>query len=295
MQTASEESVRVYRASDQPIEAELLDGDARTPSTFARLADVLLAWRDDRSCFGAAVFDFEPCGAAAQTLRMPKPYELLQLSVDGLPVEPEAVGDGAWRFTLASARRPQRIEAIFRGGVSEVDHGGRLEFSAPRLEDCRVRHTLWTLIGPTSWIPGKTREDAPQPCSDSEAELLRMQSAAGSVESPAGEHADIGSYAGRSDDMDQTANAAPAASAWNDLACRFAGKSFSRVQYAVEGSSHSLILDYRRAVAERMFFRSTPARLAASLLGLGAALAVLLRRAYSALAFATKSAQNSRA
>jgi hypothetical protein len=148
-----------------------------------RLADVTMAWHADGGCCGTTVFDIEPGGAAECPLRLPDGYELLQVSVEGMPVTPEAVGRHQWRFPLASQRLPQRVEVLVRGMLPNVDQPDRSRFEAPALGQWPVRQTLWTVIGPPWWAPGEP--EAAAALSPWKHELLRLKSTAAVIESAA--------------------------------------------------------------------------------------------------------------
>ena len=131
-------------------------GEGRTG--FVRLADIAMTWHADGTCCGAAAFDLEPGGAGECPLQLPDGYELLQVSVEGMPVAPQAVGDRSWRFPLASQRLPQRVEVFFRGALGNVAENDRCTFDAPALGQWPVRQTLWTIVGPPSWPAGEPED-----------------------------------------------------------------------------------------------------------------------------------------
>ena len=159
---------------------------------FVRLADITMTWCADGSCCGAAAFDLEPGGAGECPLRLPDGDELVQVSVEGIPVAPKAVGDGTWRFPLASQRLPQRVEVLFRGSLPDADPTGRRNFKAPALGDLPIRQTLWTVIGPPTWVANEPEGVAT--VSDWRQELSRLESIAAAIESAS---------AASSDDPDQ--------------------------------------------------------------------------------------------
>jgi hypothetical protein len=145
-------------------------------ASFVRLADVTIAWQADGNLHGTAVFDIEPADAVECPLHLPDGYELLRVSVEGIPVTPTPErGDGNWRFALVSQRLPQRVEVTFRGDCRK--------FESPALGGWPVRHTLWTVIGPLAW-----EANGPEglPAVDAwRQELVRLKSAAASVQSAA--------------------------------------------------------------------------------------------------------------
>jgi len=76
---------------------------ARTPG-FVRLADVAIAWQTDGHWCGVAALDIEPGGAAQLDLRLPEGCELIQASVEDMPVVPKRIGDGVWRLAPCVVR-----------------------------------------------------------------------------------------------------------------------------------------------------------------------------------------------
>ena len=170
-----------YKVSGKPVQAVLEPADMPRGSGVVRLADVTMTWCADGSCCGAAVFDLEPGGAGECPLNLPKGYELIQVSVEGLAVTPRAVDGQSWRFPLASRHLPERVEVLFRRRPSATDQTSRQNFEAPALGGLPVRQTLWTVIGQSS-----------RPLSDPEGvptvgawkqELARLRSAAAAFES----------------------------------------------------------------------------------------------------------------
>jgi hypothetical protein len=181
-----------YKVSGQPVQAVLEPADMPRGSSVVRLADVTVVCRDDGNGYGAAVFDLEPGGAGECPLSLPKGYELVQVSVDGLAVTPRSVDAERWRFPLASRQLPQRVEVLFRGstGFGELSRTERAEvgrpaateranrrnFEAPVLGNLPVRQTLWTVIGPSLSAEGEP--DSVPVVSPWKQELSRLRSAA---------------------------------------------------------------------------------------------------------------------
>jgi hypothetical protein len=120
-----------------------------------RLADVTMSRQDDGTWCGAAALDLEPCGVDELDLRLPDAGELVQASVEDMPLDISRVGGGIWRLRLASPDVPQQIEILFRGVRPKTDGSGRLCFEAPTLGDLVVRRTLWTLLLPPSWTASR--------------------------------------------------------------------------------------------------------------------------------------------
>lgn len=183
----------VYEASVEPAQAVLEPAVASQGVSFVRLADVTLNWAANGACYGAIAFDVEPGGADECPLLMPANYELVQASVEGIPVVAKPVGDRAWRFPLTSQRLPQRVEVLFRGHQPGGVQAGPQEFTAPSLGDLPVRQTLWTVAGPPSWSACETDED--DTAAPWQQNLLRLKSAAAAIDS---------AFTAASDDSDET-------------------------------------------------------------------------------------------
>jgi hypothetical protein len=169
-----------YRVSGKPVQAVLEPADMPRGSGLVRLADITLTWRADGSCCGAAVFDLEPAGAGECPLNLPKGYDLVQVSVEGLPVTPRAVAAQNWRFPLTSRQLPERVEVLFRGRLPTTEQASRQRFEAPALGDLPVRQTLWTVIGQPSQVT--TEPEGVPAVSAWKQELLRLKSAAAAFE-----------------------------------------------------------------------------------------------------------------
>jgi hypothetical protein len=170
-----------YKVSGQPVQAVLEPADMPRGSSVVRLADVTMVWRADGNGYGAAVFDLEPGGAGECPLSLPKGYELVQVSVDGLAVTPRSVDTERWRFPLASRQLPQRVEVLFRGRPAATERANRRNFEAPVLGNLPVRQTLWTVIGPSLSAEGEP--DSAPVVSPWKQDLSRLRSAAAAFES----------------------------------------------------------------------------------------------------------------
>ncbi len=188
---AADPKATAYEVSGEPVQAVLAPAETPPSKSQVRLADIVLAWRNDGSYCGTAAFDIEPGGSVCP-LHLPPGCEPVHVSVEGVPVTPQAVGNADWRLPLSSERLPQRVEVLFRGTMSPGDRAGRRIFAAPTLGDLPVEQTVWTVIGPPSW-----RADQPQSVAITswQRDLLRLKSAAVAMES---------AYAMSSDDSDET-------------------------------------------------------------------------------------------
>ena len=155
---AAAKDSRVYAVVGDPVQAVLQTPGKQLNAALVRLADISLAWLTDGTCQGVAAFDLELGGMSECPLRMPEDFVLVQALVDGAPAAVRRVNDHEWRLPLASERRAQRVEVVFRGRTADADRPGPRTFSAPALGDLPVRQTRWTVAGPASFVPGPPDE-----------------------------------------------------------------------------------------------------------------------------------------
>ena len=122
-----------YKVSGKPVQAVLEPADMPRGSGVVRLADVTLIWCGDGTCCGGAVFDLEPGGAGECPLNLPKGYELIQVSVDGLAVAPRG-GGAKLAFSVGFATvAPARRRAFSRAAAGDGSD------QSPELRGPRVR------------------------------------------------------------------------------------------------------------------------------------------------------------
>jgi hypothetical protein len=160
---------------------------AQHRSGVVRLCDVTVAWQTDGTFCGVAAFDVDPRGAGHCPLHRPPNCQWVNVSVEGMRVEPIAEGDEGLRIPLSSQRLPQRIEVVFRG---VCDRNAQTRFEAPAVNGWPVQQTLWTVLGPSSW-PGGDPEETPS-IPAWKQELLRVTRAAAAIESAAATSDDLG-------------------------------------------------------------------------------------------------------
>ena len=147
-----------YEVVGEPWQAVRRPPQKTTAGTRVVRADVRYAWQTDGRCLGAAFLDVETAGAIDCPLDLPEGFELLQLTIDGLPVDAvrRASADGAragtWTVPLASLASLSRVEMLFfaESAMTEAASGGarRRSFRAPKLGDLPVERTVWTIASP---------------------------------------------------------------------------------------------------------------------------------------------------
>jgi hypothetical protein len=143
-----------YEVVGEPWQAVLL----RSPKAIAESrivqADVRYAWQADGRCLGAAFFDVEAAGAIDCPLELPAGFQLLQLSIDGLPVDAVRGDAGTWAVPLASQPSVSHVEMLFFA-ESAIPHAPagwprRCMFRAPKLGDLPLDRIVWTIAAPGS-------------------------------------------------------------------------------------------------------------------------------------------------
>jgi hypothetical protein len=155
-----------YDVIGEPWSAELLPPQkttAGTPGTSSgrgsriKQADVRYAWQADGRCLGAVFFDVETAGAIDCPLELPEGFDLLQFSVDGLPVDAVHDTAGTWIVPLASQASVSRVEVLCfaESAMAPVASGWprRCSFRAPKLGDLPVERTAWTVASPHTLQP----------------------------------------------------------------------------------------------------------------------------------------------
>ena len=177
-----------FKVVGDPSQALLRPADVAGRLARVRLADIRLAWQADGACHGAATFDVEPGEASEVPLTLPSGFRAVQVTVAGVPTTPRPVGDRGsrtevparsqespglqWRLPLAAEHLPQRIEVLFTGRVSRPRRAGRYRLETPSLGDLPVDRTLWTVIGPPQFEPGRPLDA--EPISSLQYEWLRL-------------------------------------------------------------------------------------------------------------------------
>jgi hypothetical protein len=147
-------SVVAYQIWGEPFRATLHQLP-QTETVEVRLADISLAWNSDDTCRGVAVFDFRPGRSPYLPISLPSGYRLIQVSVGGVSVMPEAAsGPNTWRVPLSFGTLPQPVEVLFTGKGRGVKAGGRMRFEAPSPGKLPVAQTLWTIAGPPATESG---------------------------------------------------------------------------------------------------------------------------------------------
>jgi hypothetical protein len=157
-----EDTVR-YEVVGEPWQAMLLPPRKTAAATRVVQADVRYAWQADGRCLGAAFLDLETAATIDCPLELPPGFELLQLAIDGLPVDATrqlsaaGAGEGTWTVPLASQTSTARVEVLFfaESAIPRAPTGWprRYTFRAPKLGDLPVERTAWTIAAPRAFRP----------------------------------------------------------------------------------------------------------------------------------------------
>ncbi len=172
-----------YEVVGEPCQAVLLPPQKTTVATRVVQADVRYAWQADGRCLGAAFLDVETASAIDCPLELPAGFDLLQLTINGLPVDaarrprpsapatrrgaPTVAPAGTWTVPLASQASVSRVEMLFfaESALPQVPIGWtrRCSFRAPKLGDLPVERTVWTIASPRTWQPANADGQDPAP------------------------------------------------------------------------------------------------------------------------------------
>jgi len=239
-ETAADDAVK-YEVVGMPWQAVPLPPKNTTAATRIVQADVRFAWQANGRCLGAAFLDVETAGTINCPMTLPEGFELLQLIVDGLPVDAVRGEAGTWIVPLASQAFVSRVEMLFfaESAMPPVPTGfsTRRRFHAPKLGDLPVERTVWTIASPRGL----------QPTLADDAQTQAPLASAGKVK------------------------ASDIAAQWQ----RFVEEGQATVvSYSTPGTFHAIIQDYRPTEAQTWFPRL--AGIAGFLVAVG--LAVLLIR-----------------
>jgi hypothetical protein len=149
---AASDDTKTYEIIGEPWQAALQLPRQTTSKARIVHADVRYAWQADGRCLGIALFDLEPAGAIDSPLELPPGFELLQLTVDGLPVDAVRGEAGIWTVPLASHASASRVELLFFGESAipsaPIGWSRRCLFRAPKLGNLPVEGTVWTIAAP---------------------------------------------------------------------------------------------------------------------------------------------------
>ncbi len=174
------ESPVVYELQSNSFQAvlNLVDHTNRTPNVL--LADLSMAWQDDGTYQGTALFDLEPAGLLQCPLHLPSQAHLISVRVDGATVVPQPESEGEWQVPLQSGVIPQRLEVLFTGRLPDAVSTGIVALEAPRLGRLPVWRTLWSVSGPPEYrvqLPSGV-----EPADTLQMNLVRLQGIAWAVD-----------------------------------------------------------------------------------------------------------------
>ncbi|MEX2185218.1 MAG: hypothetical protein WD875_00420 [Pirellulales bacterium] len=91
-----------------------------------------------------STYDLLPSGVASCRVSMPEDVRLVSVVLEDRLAAPIRDGDGSWRIDLESDSLPQRLQILSIADAGK-SNDARRQWSAPRLEDARIRRTTWTV------------------------------------------------------------------------------------------------------------------------------------------------------
>jgi hypothetical protein len=154
-QASDPEDTSRYNVSGEPWQAVGLLLPKTTTAARVVKSDVRYARQPGGRCLGAAFLDVETAGAIDCPLELPAGFDLLQFTVNGLPVDavrrPAAEDDraGTWSVPLVAPASTSHVEMLFFAESAHVPSSAgwtqRWEFLAPKLGDLPIESTTWTI------------------------------------------------------------------------------------------------------------------------------------------------------
>jgi hypothetical protein len=148
------------------------------------LADVYLDCQTSGNCFGVVTFAIEPAGTGNCTLEIPKDFDLVHASIDGVPAALVSLADRRWHVRLASEQLPQQLTIAFRGQLAQLRENRPRTIAVPWITDLDVVRTLWTVRGPAGGTL-RVPDGDQQRVSAAQQEVLRLRNTASLVASAA--------------------------------------------------------------------------------------------------------------
>jgi hypothetical protein len=143
-----------YQVTGDPWQALLLPGRRNTSATRVVKSEVRYAWQSDGRCLGAAFYDVETSGAIDCPLDLPEGFELLHVTVDGLPVDAVRGESGTWSLPLTSQAVIAHLEMLFFAKSATparpFSWTQSYTFFAPKLGGIPVERTRWAIASPAN-------------------------------------------------------------------------------------------------------------------------------------------------
>ena len=219
-------------AAEIPNDAAPLQSSS--PGEAGRVAAAKVGYnvQPDGSRIGAAVLDVESPAAGEYPLVIPDGFQLLHLTVDGVPVDNVPKQGQELRVPIQLHAAQSRVEMLFVANLvtlnEKLTSKSRMSFAAPRLGDLPVERTTWTIAAPRGLAPIPLDQD-------------------GTSAKP---------------DMTPIDEADDLAAEWR----QFAANSGKAVSYTFDGSSNSIIVGFRETDTRSWNWRVAAALLVATVL-----------------------------
>ena len=144
---SAEESMLVARPN---FHAAIQDVRHVSGTAKVRLEDVRVAFCQDGSYEGVAVFDLQPAGERECVLKLPAGCSLVHTWIAGLPAIFDPLGDNRWNLRLGPGQLSQRIAVVYKFQTSGGDLATESwQLTAPILDGIPVQQTVWTIRAPS--------------------------------------------------------------------------------------------------------------------------------------------------
>jgi hypothetical protein len=202
-------------------------------------AEVRYVVQQDGRRIGATVLDIESPAATGYALVIPAGFQLLHLTVDGVPVDDTPRQDRKESVPILLQAPRSRVEMLFAENMRTPNENpasiSRITFPAPRLDGLPVERTTWAISAPRG------------------IEAMPAAAEGGSQKSDVAAIGDAGDLAAQ----------------WR----QFAASSGKAVVFTLDGSPDSITVDFRRTDTNNWVWRAAAALVVASAL-----VVVFLRR-----------------
>ncbi len=121
-----------------------------------QLADIHVAWNDDRTYYGVGSFDIIPRQLTEVMLIVPSRLEIAHVEVAGIPVTLRTESGTRHWVPLGPDQLPQRVDVVFSGSSQSGSPRFGETILAPTLADLPVEQTLWTIHCPVGSVLKET-------------------------------------------------------------------------------------------------------------------------------------------
>jgi hypothetical protein len=137
---------KIFVATQPRFRATIADVQPTSGPPHVVLADLVVTCSPDGELAGTATFDLQPSGIDGCELQLPEGYQLIDVTVGGLPAMLDSLGPQHWRLTFGPRQLAQQIQVVFSGRLADGPSGpARRAIRRPQLAGIPVEQTLWTI------------------------------------------------------------------------------------------------------------------------------------------------------